>query len=188
MVRLTLNVDETTFEEAGKAFELVPTGRHKVTIFDIKEDSVKTEGPNKGKPRLKFQFKIAEGEPHANRRLFSDVNAFEGKSKETGEPVPMYDLIAIGKAIGLTVDQVNDFDSDEWLGEELYVTVSHQEKKTKESGYTESYNPPEYSEKVKGFRSTASVTTSVGAAATAGGTTTKAATGAKAGAKKKFTL
>lgn len=186
MVRLTLNVDETTYEDAGKAFELVPTGRHKVTIFDIKEDSVKT-GDNAGKPRLKFQFKIADGEPHANRRLFNDVNAFEGKSKTDGSPVPMYDLIAIGKAIGLSVDQVKDFDSDEWLGEELYVTVSHEEKKTKESNYKESYNPPEYREKVKGFRSTASVTTSVGAAATAGGATTaKAATGSKA--KAKFTL
>lgn len=183
MVRLTLNVDETTYEEAGQAFELIPTGRKRVTIFDIKAGEV-AGGPNKGKPRLNFQFKIAEGEEHANRRLFAGVNAFEGKSQKDGSAVPMYDLIAIGKAIGLTVEQVKNFDSDEWLGEELYLTVAHEEKKTKESNYTESHNPPEYREVTKGYRSTGSVTTSLGAAVTVSAPAGKAATGAKAGGKK----
>lgn len=189
MVRLTLNVDETVYEETGSNFQLIPTGRKKVVIFDIKAGEV-AGGPNKGKPRLNFQFKIAEGEDFAGRYLFSNINAFETPSqKEPGKMNPMYDLLAIGKAIGLTADQVKNFDSDEWLGEELYLTVAHEEKKTKESNYTESYNPPEYQEKVKGFRSIASVTTSVGAAVTvktpaaAGG---KAASGAKATGKAKL--
>jgi hypothetical protein len=188
MVRLTLNVDEEVFE--GSGFELIPTGRHKVTIFEITESEVKT-GKNAGKPRLKFQFKIAEGEPLAGRYLFHDANAFEGTDKE-GKPLPMYDLLGIGKAIGLSADQVRNFDSDEWLGEELFVTVTHEEKKTKESNYTESFDPKEYRERLKGWRSTSSVTTSLGAAEAAGGTTVKAATGAKAtakaGGKPKFTL
>lgn len=190
MVRLTLNVDEAVFEGAG--FDLIPTGRHRVTIYDVNQREVKA-GKNAGKPRLNFQFKIVEGEPHGNRRLFTDVNAFETEStKEPGKMNPMYDLIGLGKAIGLTVDQVKDFDSDEWLGQELFLTVAHEEKKTKESNYTESFDPPEYRETVKGFRSTASVTTSVGAAATVAGgkapAAAKAATGAKAAAKPKFTL
>lgn len=189
MVRLTLNVDDTTYEEAGQAYELIPTGRKRVTIFDIKAGEV-AGGKNKGKPRLNFQFKIAEGEEHANRRLFAGVNAFETESiKEPGKMVPMYDLIAIGKAIGLTAEQVKNFDSDEWLGEELYLTVAHEEKKTKESNYTESFNPPEYREVTKGYRSVDSVTTSLGAAATVKAPATagaKAATGAKAGGKAKL--
>ena len=182
MVRLSLNVDDEVFE--GSGFELVPTGRHKVVIFDINEREVKA-GPNAGKPRLNFQFKIAEGEPLAGRYLFTDVNAFETPSqKKPGTMNPMYDLIAIGSAIGLSAEQIRNFDSDEWLGEELFLTVVHEEKKTKESNYTESYNPPEYREAVKGFRSCKSVTTSVAAAASAGATApVKAATGAKATAK-----
>jgi hypothetical protein len=189
MVRLTLNVDDEVFE--GSGFELVPTGRKRVVIFDINEREVKT-GVNAGKPRLNFQFKIVEGEPNAGRYLFTDVNAFETPSKKDPSKMnPMYDLIAIGSAIGLSAEQIRNFDSDEWLGEELFLTVVHEEKKTKESNYTESFDPPEYREAVKGFRSTKSVTTSVGAAeAVASGT--KAATGArataKAGAKPKFTL
>lgn len=184
MARLSLNVDQDTFE--GTGFDLIPAGRHKVTIFDIKIEEVKAEGPNKGKPRMRFQFKIVDGEPLANRRLFHDANAFEGTTKD-GKPFPPYDIIGIGKAIGLSQDQINDIDTDDWLGGELFVTVAHEEKMTKESNYKEPFNPKEYREKLKGWRSTASVTTSVGAAATAG-TTTKAATGAKAGAKPKFTL
>lgn len=187
MVRLTLNVDEEVFE--GSQFELIPTGRKRVSIYDINLREVKS-GKNIGKPRLNFQFKIAEGEPNAGRYLFTDVNAFETESiKEPGKMNPMYDLIAIGSAIGLTVEQVKNFDSDEWLGEELFLTVVHEEKKTKESNYTESFDPPEFREAVKSFRSCKSVTTSTAAAAKATtGTTAKAATGAKAGAKPKFTL
>lgn len=190
MVRLTLNVDDEVFE--GSGFELVPTGRKRVTIYEINEREVKS-GPNAGKPRLNFQFKIAEGEPLAGRYLFTDINAFETPSKkEPGKMNPMYDLIALGSAIGLSAEQVRNFDSDEWLGEELFLTVFHEEKKTKESNYTESFDPKEYREGVKGFRSTKSVTTSVNAAAAAGETPVKAATGTKAGAKDKpkpkFTL
>lgn len=189
MVRLTLNVDDEVFE--GSKFELVPTGRKRVTIYEINQREVKT-GPNAGKPRLNFQFKIAEGEPMAGRYLFTDINAFETPSqKKPGTMNPMYDLIALGSAIGLSAEQVRNFDSDEWLGEELFLTVFHEEKKTKESNYTESFDPPEYREGVKGFRSTKSVTTSVGAAEAV--STPKAATGAKAStskaaAKPKFTL
>lgn len=187
MVRLTLNVDEEVF--AGSKFELVPTGRKRVTIYEITQGEVKA-GPNAGKPRLNFQFKIAEGEPNAGRYLFANINAFETPNqKDPSKMNPMYDLIGIGGAIGLSAEQVRNFDSDEWLGEELFLTVVHKEKKTKESNYTESFDPPEFEEAVKGFRSTKSVTTSVGAAeAVNTGTTAKAASGAKAGAKPKFTL
>lgn len=187
MARLSLNVDQETFDSAGRTFEPVPVGDYTVSIFEIKPDEVKTGG-NKGKPRLKFQFKIVEGETapdgsnQGNRRLFTDINAFEGVSTKTGQPTPPYDLVAIGKAIGLTAEELADADTDDWLGEELQVSVTHEEKKTKESGYTQSFNPPQFREKVRGFRSLTSVGTSaaasVAAKAPAAGKA-KAATGAK---------
>lgn len=182
MVRLTLNIDEEVF--AGSGYELVPTGRHKVTVYEVTEAEVKT-GKNAGKPRLKFRFKIADGEPLAGRYLFNDYNAFEGTDKD-GKPVPMYDLISTGKAIGLSVEQVKNFDSDEWLGEELFVTVTHEEKKTPESGYKESFDPAEYREKLKGWRSTQSATTSTAATAAVTGVAPAAGKAKAAGAKFKL--
>lgn len=176
MARLSLNVDQETFD--GASFSLVPAGRHRVIIFDVKLDEVKT-GENKGKPRLKFQFKIADGEPGANRRLFHDVNAF---NTEKSKP---FDLISIGRAIGLDKDAIADIDTDDWLGQELFVTVTHKEKKTKESGYKDSFVPAEFREECKGFRSVDSAE----ASATAAEAVTKASTGAKAKASgSKFTL
>lgn len=183
MARLTLNVDQETFDSAGRSFEPVPVGRYKVSIFSIVNDEVKS-GDNKGKLRLKFQFRIAEGETsddgqkQTNRRLFADINAFEGVNKKTNAPTPPYDLVAIAKAMGVGSDEMGDMDTDDWLGEELYVDVTWEEKKTKESGYTESFSPKQFREKVRGFRSVDSVETSAAATATVTG---KAPTGAKAG-------
>jgi hypothetical protein len=180
MARLSLNVDQETFDSAGRSFEPVPVGRYKVTIFSITPDEVKAEGPNKGKLRLRFQFRIADGEVAAdgsrqqNRRLFADINAFEGISKE-GKATPPYDLVAIAKAMGAGQDELDDIDTDDWLGEELYVDVTWEEKKTKESGYKESFTPKQFRERTRGYRSVDSVETS--AAATAG---VKSNTGAKA--------
>jgi hypothetical protein len=178
-MRLSLNVDQETFDSAGRSFEPVPVGRYKVNIFSIAADQVKS-GDNAGKPRLKFQFRIADGEVAAdgsrqqNRRLFADINAFEGTSKD-GKPTPPYDLVAIAKAMGVGQDELDDIDTDDWLGEELYLDVTWEEKKTKESNYKESFSPKQYREKTRGYRSVESVENS--AAATA---SVKANTGAKA--------
>lgn len=158
-ITLQLNVTESDYENSGNVDNTpVPTGKYVVTIFDVEAGEV-ASGPNEGKPRLNFQFRIADGQVspdgrnQGNRRLFWGINAFKSKSKKTGELLPMFDLISLGKAIGLTVEQINSFDSDEWLGEELEVTVAHEEKKTKESGYKESFNPKEYRAVVKNPKS-----------------------------------
>ena len=188
-MRLSLNVDQETFDSAGRSFEPVPVGRYKVSIFSIVPDEVKS-GDNKGKPRLKFQFRIAEGETsddgqkQTNRRLFADINAFEGISQKTNTPTPPYDLVAIAKAMGAGADELDDIDTDDWLGEEMYVDVTWEEKKTKESNYKESFSPKQYREKVRGFRSVDSVETSVAATASV---TAKTNTGAKAGVAPKAT-
>lgn len=188
MARISLNVDQAAIDNAATQFEVVPAGRYKVSIFDIKDAEVGS-GDNKGKLRLKFQFKIAEGETapngrnQGNRRLFDDVNAFGGV-KDGKEYLP-FGLVNIAAAIGVSAEELADADTDEWLGKELYVTVSHEEKMTKESNYTKSFEPKEFKEKLKGYRSVDSVEASAAAS-----TAVKSNTGAKATAtgKKTFSL
>jgi hypothetical protein len=186
MARLTLNVDQADFDSAGRTFDPVLAGDYKVTIFSITEDTVK-EGANAGKGRLKFQFRIVDGEldsngvNQGNRRLFSDINTFGGKSKTTGKDVPPFDLVAIGKALGTTLEELNNgFDTDEWLGEELQVTVKWVKKQEKVGEKWVDKTPVEYKEKVGGYRSLESVAESAAATAKVTGPA-KAATGAKAG-------
>lgn len=167
MARLTLNIDAETIESTNTTFEPVPTGKYKVSVYEVELQEVKT-GENKGKPRLNFQFRIQDGETspegknQGNRRLFHGANAFKSKNKKdpSKENLP-YDLIGIGKAIGLTSEQINNIDTDEWLGKELEVEVTHREQMTKESNYKESYNPKRYSESLRSFRSLDAATTAM---------------------------
>lgn len=183
MARLTLNVDQADFDSAGRSFTPVPPADYTVSIFSITSDVVKT-GDNAGKPRLKFQFRIADGETspdgqsQANRRLFADINAFDGINKKTGKPTPPFDLVAIGKALGLTPEELKDCDTDDWLGQELQVTVVWKRKQHQVNGSWVDIEPAEYRENVKGFRSLESVAESAAATAKVTG---KANTGAKAG-------
>lgn len=193
MGRLTLNVDKADFDSAGRSFDPVLPGDYKVTIFSITDDTVKS-GANAGKPRLKFQFRIADGETDSNgtnqgnRRLFADINAFNGTSKKDGKEVPPFDLVAIAKAMGATLEEINsgEVDTDDWLGEELQVTVKWQRKQHQVDGKWVDIEPAEYREQVRGFRSMDSVAESAAATArvtgAAGGKTN---TGAKAGAAPK---
>jgi len=194
MARLTLNVDQADFDSAGRAFDPVLPGDYKVNIFSITDDVVKPGSPNAGKARLKFQFRIADGEVDSNgtnqgnRRLFADINTFGGKSKETGKELPPFDLVAIGKALGTSLEELNDgFDTDEWVGEELQVTVKWAKKQEKVGDKWVDKNPVEYREQVRGFRSLESVAESAAATAKVTGTAAKAATGAKAGVAPKAT-
>lgn len=181
-MRLSLNVDQETFDSAGATFEPVPAGSYKVNIYEITSGEVKS-GDNKGKPRLNFQFRIQDGETspdgkkQGNRRLFAGINAFAGKSRKDGSEVPPFDLIAIGKAIGLSAEELSDADTAEWQGEALEVRVVHEEKMTKESNYKEPFKPAQYREVVKGYRSIEAAETASSASATV-----KSAGKAKAGA------
>lgn len=195
MARIALNVDQETLDGAGRQFEPVPAGPYNVTVFAIGEDVVKN-GDNTGKPRLRFQFRIADGETapdgskQGNRRLFADVNAFTGKSAKTGEPTPPYDLLAIAKALGVSAEALADTDTDEWLGEELQVTVGHRRKQTQnpDTKKWENIEPAEWREEIKSYRSLASVSTSVAASAAVAGKAPSAVAGKAKAAGAKFKL
>lgn len=170
-MRIQLNIDQETFENTNTEFTPVPEGEYKVTVFDVKSGEVQS-GDNKGKPRLNVQFRIQDGETsvdgkkQGNRRVFSGINAFYGTSKKDGKPTPPFDVIAIAKALGQSAEDLSDLDTDDWLGEELIVRVAHEEKKTKESNYKESFNPPQFREVVKSYRSIDSAAKSATAKAT----------------------
>jgi len=193
MARLSLNVDQETVDSSGREFEPVPVGTYTVSIYAITNDEVKN-GANKGKLRLKFQFRIVDGEEapdgskQGNRRLFADINAFEGTDKKTGKPTPPYDLLALAKALGTSAEELADLDTDDWLQEELQVAVTHTIKQVQVDGvWVDTKNPVLYKEKVRGFRSLDSVTTSAAATATVLGKAPSAAPKAKAaGAKFKL--
>jgi hypothetical protein len=171
MARLTLNIDQDAFDGAG--FEPVPVGPYKVNIYSIDVREVK-QGDHKGKPRLNFQFRIQDGETspegkrQGNRRLFVELNAFEMPNKK--DPSKMnapFELIAIGKAIGLDRDQINALDTDDWLGKELQLSVAAHEDKMAKNPATNKYDiaTGEKREVIKGFRSLESAGTAVAASA-----------------------
>jgi len=188
-MRLSLNVDQETFDTAGQANEPVPAGTYNVSVFEIGNGTVQS-GDNKGKPRLKFQFRIEDGEEspdgknQGNRRLFSDVNAFEGFSAKTNKATPPYDLLAIAKALGVSAEELADVDTDDWQGEHLQVTVIHKKKQHQVDGAWVDIEPAEYRAVVKSYRSLDSANTSAAATAAVLGKApaagkAKAATGAK---------
>lgn len=179
MARLTLNIDAETIENTNTTFDPVPQGRYEVSIYEVELQEVKT-GENAGKPRLHFQFRIQDGETspegakQGNRRLFHGANAFTSPNKKDPSKTNLpYDLIGIGKAIGLTSEQINDIDTDDWLGGELEVQVLHEPKYGKNPA-TGKYDVEtgEVREILKGFRSIEAAST-----ATISSTTVKSAAG-----------
>jgi len=169
MARIQLNIDQDTFDGAG--FEPVPVGPYKVNIYSIDVREVK-QGEHKGKPRLNFQFRIQDGETspegkkQGNRRLFVELNAFATPNKKdpskTNQP---FELISIGKAIGLTLDQINELDTDDWLGKELQLSVAAHEEKMAKNPATNAYDikTGTYREVIKGFRSVESASNAAAA-------------------------
>lgn len=161
-VTLNLTIDDETFNSTG--FSLVPEGKHKVSIFaaEVKYIDNPASAYN-GKPRINFTFQILPGEENEKRRLFYGANAFPITSSKDNKVHPPYDLISIGKAIGLSKEQIESIDLDEWLGGELELTVVHKPKMSKESKYKEPI-PGEFREEVKNFRSLEAASTAASAA------------------------
>lgn len=71
----TISFSAESLESKGSSSP-VPAGSYNATVFDIKEEQVRS-GPNEGKPRFNIQFRISEG-PHENRRVFSYVPLYAG--------------------------------------------------------------------------------------------------------------
>lgn len=189
MARISLVVDQETFDSTNDSFAPVPKGTYKCSLFDVKPGEVGS-GENKGKLRLNFHWKIADGEesadgkPQQNRRLFDNINAFAGTNKATGKPTPPFDLIKIAKGLGYGADALSDLDTDDWLGEELYIVVDHKKKQHQVDGKWVDISPVEWQEKIRGYRSVESMET----ATTSSALVNEAAGIVKASGAKKYSL
>lgn len=164
-MRITLNVAQDKFDNAsGGDFPLIPAGKYKANVFAAEAAECQSTN-NKGKPQVKVQFKLQDGQGQDNRRLFKTFNFFGDNP---------FDTINFLKALGFDYTQiaVEGIDTEDLLGEELEITVKHRKKMSKESGYKKPVEPEEFMEEVSGYRS-------MDAASTAGKGKTLAGAGGK---------
>lgn len=64
-------------ENASKnTFDPLPAGKYAVSIYEASTGEYK-RGGNIGKEFLKIQFKVLDGQPGANRRLFENIGLFD---------------------------------------------------------------------------------------------------------------
>lgn len=69
MSSIKIQVPANLASNVSNSYDPVPAGKYEATIYDVQTDTVKS-GENAGKPRLKVQLRIAEGQ-YENRRLFA---------------------------------------------------------------------------------------------------------------------
>ena len=176
VLQLNTTITEEDYEKAGSAFAPVPAGKVEAFIYEIEVNEVKNDGPNKGKPRLKFTFKIAEGQKAddgtdvGGRLLWLDVNYFESANKKTGKMQLPFQLTDLGKALGKTLEEIKNLDTDDWVGEEnsLQVKVEVVPKRVQVDGeWVDSSDPDEKTNRIGSFRSLENAAVSVKAGAKA---------------------
>lgn len=145
MARITLNVAQDKFDNAsGGDFPLIKAGKYLANVFAAETAECQSAN-NKGKPQVKVQFKIQDGQGFDNRRLFKTFNFFGDNP---------FDTINFLKALGFDYTQISveGIDTDDLLGKELEITVKHRKKMSKESGYKTPVEPEEFMEEVSGYR------------------------------------
>jgi len=75
-VSISLNFTAEDLSAASSGdYSVVPAGSYNATIFDVKQETVKS-GPNEGKPRFNIQFRLT-GEGVENRRVFAYVALYK---------------------------------------------------------------------------------------------------------------
>lgn len=82
-------VVDTTGQKVGSGstrFAPIPEGDYEVTIYDAEFKTFKEGGVNAGRPGVNYQFRISDGQPRANSRLFQQVGIFaEWNPKKPGD-------------------------------------------------------------------------------------------------------
>ena len=88
MARKNLDTQNYGFVEGNdNSYSVLPEGEYLTSIYDVKDIEFAKRGGNAGRPAINVQFRLVDGRPHANRRLFDRVPMFatfapkEGKEK-----------------------------------------------------------------------------------------------------------
>jgi len=67
---------ENVSTESNTGFAPLPAGKYEATVFDVKDGTYGEKSANSGRPNLKVQFRISDGQKGANRRVFETVPLF----------------------------------------------------------------------------------------------------------------
>ena len=170
MARKNLDTQNYGFVEGNdNSYSVLPEGEYLTSIYDVKDIEFAKRGGNAGRPAINVQFRLVDGRPHANRRLFDRVPMFatfapkEGKEKGS-QAFRFFQFWSAVLGIkrsefekqykALEAEGKDPFeillDNDELLGKQVVVKVGHEQSeyhhalavaKAKEDGVT----PPELS-------------------------------------------
>lgn len=78
MTIINISSSDLATQSTGQ-YDALPKGTYSTTIYSAELTEVKS-GENAGKPQLKVQLKVADGEEYANRRLFTYIPLYTGKA------------------------------------------------------------------------------------------------------------
>ena len=77
MARKNLDTQNHAYvADSGGSFSALPEGEYLVNVYDVKDIEYARQGGNAGRPGINVQFRLVDGRPHANRRLFDRVPMF----------------------------------------------------------------------------------------------------------------
>ena len=96
-------------------FAPLPAGKYNVSVFDLEESEYKSPN-NKGKPMLRLQLRVSDGQKGANRRLFTNLGDFPywGKKDGSGEDgSPNFLYFQFYKALGVVFPSKDEEDEVE---------------------------------------------------------------------------
>lgn len=113
---ISFNISQEALDaSASSDYTPVPEGSYNATIFDIKQEFVKS-GPNEGKPRFNVQFRLSDA-PYENRRVFSYVALYA--AGDFWKTKAFFSALGFDMAAGtFTVPEVQDL-----LGKPIGVRV-----------------------------------------------------------------
>jgi hypothetical protein len=116
---LRVNFSQEEADSKALDFSPLPAGKYKATVFDVKNERCGPDSKNPGKPMWNIQFRIADGEPHENRRVFTRAMLFEGA---------LYTTSQLLKATGHpdAIETGNIPPGHTLVGSEVVITLSHQ--------------------------------------------------------------
>ena len=170
MARKNLDTQNYGYVEGNdNSYSVLPEGEYLTSIYDVKDIEFAKRGGNAGRPAINVQFRLVDGRPHANRRLFDRVPMFatfapkEGKEKGS-QAFRFFQFWSAVLGIKrsefekqyktLEAEGKDPFETllynDELLGKQVVVKVGHEQSeyhhkiavvKAKEDGVT----PPELS-------------------------------------------
>lgn len=74
--KIPVKTDTKISDGNDRSYDPLDPGKYVVSVFDAKAGKYGPNTGNKGRDQINFQFRISEGQPGANRRLFQVVGLF----------------------------------------------------------------------------------------------------------------